>query len=90
MGGHWDMGIRTVEVSSKKDQELIIRLYAALKRITCYQSPERLQRSSQKEWGLDYQEALEGAYENVIQEAKDGIKGVRLPKVAKPSEKPAA
>lgn len=63
-----------------KQEESFLRMYAALKRITQYQSPERLRRSSRKEWGLDYEEALEGSYENVIQEAKDGIKGVRLPK----------
>jgi len=71
-----------------KQEESFLRMYAALKRITLYQPPERLRRSSQKEWGLGYEESLEYAYENVIGEAKAGLKGVRLPKIAKPGEKP--
>lgn len=60
---------------------LIFKLHQALKRISAYQSPERLRRDSQKEWGLDYETALEMAYENVLEEAKSVIKGVRVPKL---------
>ena len=57
---------------------LEIRLLAALKRISRYQSPESLRRYSERELGLSYTEALEMAYENVLHEAKIAAKGVRL------------
>lgn len=72
----------------RKD-ELIGRLYGALKRITQYQSPERLRKNSWKDWGLDDgNEALEYAYENVLSEAKNAIRGVRLPKAKSPAPTP--
>ena len=54
--------------------------YDALKRITLYQTPERLRRASEKDWGLGFEEAIEYSYENIKQEAKDAIKGKRRPK----------
>lgn len=63
-----------------KEQQTIIRLYDALKTITKYQTPDQLRRSSQKSWGLDYEEALGYAYENIQGTAKNAIKGVRIPK----------
>jgi len=63
----------------KKD-ELIVRLYTALKTITQYETPDRLQRTSEKEWGLPWEEALSCSYENIQQTAKDAIKGIRLPR----------
>lgn len=56
------------------------RLYTALKRITQYDSPERMRRESEKAFGLDYEEALGYAYDNIQGEARDAIKGVRFPK----------
>ena len=58
--------------------ELEAKLYGALKRIASYQPVERLQRKSWDDWGLaDGDEAVAMAYENVLQEAKSAIKGVR-------------
>lgn len=61
---------------------LELRLYAALKRIASYQSPERMRRSSQKDWGVDYEECLEMAYENLQQEARSATKGLRVSRAA--------
>lgn len=66
-----------------KRDETIRRLYLYLKEISVYSSPERLRRTSEKEYELTYTEALEYAYENVLSTAKQAIKGVRLPKVEK-------
>jgi len=55
------------------------RLYDALKRIAAYDSPDKLRQNSQKRYGIDAEEAIEGAYENVLQEAKDAIRGMRRP-----------
>ena len=63
-----------------KDQLTILRLYGALKTITRYQTPNQLRRQSEKDYGLDYEEALGYAYENIQQTAKNAIKGVRRPK----------
>lgn len=55
------------------------RYYDMLKRITLYDSPAKLKRSSGKDWGLEYVEALEMAYENIQQDARRAIKGKRRP-----------
>lgn len=60
------------------------RMYDALKRIARgYQTPDQLRRGSEKQYGLAYTEALEYAYENMQQDAKNAIKGLRRPKEAK-------
>ncbi len=57
-----------------------LRYFDALRRITQYAKPESLRRSSERQYGLPYEEALEYAYENVIQEARNAIHGRRKPK----------
>lgn len=61
------------------------RLYDALKRITAYMPPEKLRRQAERQYGLEPDEAIEMAYENVLQEAKNAIKGMRRPVAAPPS-----
>lgn len=56
------------------------RLYDALKRITAYMPPERLGEVCEKKYGLEREEAIEMAYENVLAEAARAIKGMRRPK----------
>ena len=70
-----------------KEYEQFCRMRIALKRITLYQTPDQLRRRSQKDWGLDYQESLGMSYENIQQEAKNALRGVRFPKQI-PIEKP--
>lgn len=53
------------------------RMLLALKTITQYQSPEKLKKDSEKDWGLGYEEALEGAYDNIQQQAKSAVKGIK-------------
>ena len=61
------------------------RMYDALKRIARgYQAPDQLRRNSERQYGLDYAEALEYAYENMQQDAKNAIKGLRRPAEKKP------
>lgn len=61
-------------------EQKIQQMYNALKRITLYDSPERIKRKAHKVYGLEANEALEYAYENVISEAHAGLRGVRIPK----------
>ena len=49
------------------------RYFDALKRISLYSSVEDLREHSEEEYGLDYEEALEMAYENIIWEAKSAL-----------------
>lgn len=63
---------------SKQSNERLY--YDALKRIARdYQTPDQLRRGSEKEYGLDFQEALEYAYENMQNDARLAIKGKRRP-----------
>jgi hypothetical protein len=55
------------------------RYFDALKRITKYQTPERMRRASEKDWGLPFDEAIEYAYENIQQEAKNALGNRRRP-----------
>jgi hypothetical protein len=80
MGGHADMGTSVISAQAAKQQITITRLYFALKKITRYQSPAYLRRNSRRDWGCEYEEALEYAYENIQQTAKDAIKGMREPR----------
>jgi len=57
------------------------RYFDALKRITKYMSPERIRRDAEhNDSALSYEEYLEMAYENVIQEAHRAVHGKRRPK----------
>lgn len=48
-----------------------------------YHTPDSLRKSSQRLYGLDYEEALEFAYDNIQSDAARCIKGVRrMPEAA--------
>jgi len=56
------------------------RMYDALRRIAKeYQTPDQLRRQAEKEYGLEFEEALEYAYENIQADAAAAIKGMRRP-----------
>ena len=57
-----------------------MRYWQALKTIAMYMEPERLRKQSQKLYGLPYDEAIEFAYENILNEARAALKGKRRPK----------
>ena len=65
---------------TKKQFTNMWKMYTALKKISCYDSIEKLHRHAEKEYGCEPSEAIEMAYENIQLEAKAAIKGVRLPK----------
>ena len=64
-----------------KEQRDYEQMYRALKRITKYQTTDQMRRSSDRDWGLPYEECLGMAYENIQGEAKTALKGVRKPQV---------
>lgn len=67
-----------------KKNELLVRLYKALKKISQgYQTPVQLRKNSEKQYGIGYEESLEMAYENLQAEAKEAIKGIRVASLTK-------
>lgn len=65
-----------VEITEKQKQQFNLMLNA-LKKIKVYQSPEKLRKDSSKDWGLDFEEAIEMAYENIQGEAAFACKNVK-------------
>jgi hypothetical protein len=66
--------VKTVQQSDAQ------RYYDALKHIaTAYESAERVKQVAEKRYGLTGDEALEMAYDNIQQEAKQAIRGKRRP-----------
>jgi hypothetical protein len=59
------------------------KFHAALKRISSYMPADKLRRQAEKLYGLEGDEAIEMAYENVIAEAKQALKGYRKPRTVK-------
>lgn len=55
------------------------KLYDALKHITQYESPAKLRRMAEGEYGLTGDEVIEAAYENVLEEARAAIYRMRRP-----------
>lgn len=55
------------------------QMLQTLKRISKdYQTSDQLRRNSEKQYGLEYEEALEMAYENVQEEARQAAVGVKF------------
>jgi hypothetical protein len=81
----WLSRLRGANSMTPSQERQFKQMYHALKRIIAYDSPDRLERISEKKYGLDYQEALSMAYTNLQDEAKQGLWGVRLPKPPKAS-----
>ena len=42
-----------------------------------YQTPAQMRRDSEKQYGLDFEETIEYAYENIQNTAKYAVKGVK-------------
>jgi hypothetical protein len=57
--------------------QLECKLLNALRRIAAYDTPAQMRRSSWTDWGVDYEECLEMAYENLQREAKRAVRGIR-------------
>lgn len=61
-----------------KQKENYNHMLRILKKIAKgYGTPQWIAKNAEKQWGLSEHEALEMAYENIQQDAKDASKGVR-------------
>jgi hypothetical protein len=68
---------KKIQITEKQAQQFN-RMLAMLKRISKqYQTPDRMKKDSDKDWGLDYTGALEMAYENIQGDAGAACKGIK-------------
>ena len=66
-----------IEITETQKQQFNLML-STLRRISkAYQTSDKIRRDAQKEYGLDFEEAIEYAYDNIQGEAGGAIKGVR-------------
>lgn len=56
-----------------------LKLFDALQAISSYLPPAKLKKNSWGDLGVSGEDAVEMAYENVLEEAKLGLKGIRKP-----------
>lgn len=63
---------------TKKQADQFNRMRETLIQISKnYSTPTQLRKESRGEWGLDFEEAIEMAYENIQGEAKSAVANVK-------------
>lgn len=61
-----------------RQKEQFNRMRGALKRISKgFKTPDQLRKDADSKYGLEYEEAIEMAYENIQSEAAYAVRGVR-------------
>lgn len=70
----------SISANGSASQSRVRKMYDALKTITKYQTPARLRKDSERLYGLAGDEAMDIAYENIIEHARAAIHGMRKPK----------
>lgn len=72
--------MKKIEIT-KKQFEDYQRMYTSLKIIAKdYQTSDQLRKNCEKNYGLDFEDAIEMAYHNIQSLASFAIKGVTIPK----------
>ncbi|WP_333862586.1 hypothetical protein [Sphingobacterium sp.] len=64
------------QITEKQKAQFNLML-EALKAIKAYQSPSKLRKDSEKDCGLEYEEALEMSYENIQATATLACKNIK-------------
>lgn len=68
----------TTPRSRRVSTPLELKLFDALVRISSYERPHRLHQRAPRDFEMSGDEAIEIAYENIIEEARSALKGVRV------------
>lgn len=68
---------KKITITEKQAEQFNYMLAIHRKIARDYQTPDQLRKNSEKQYGLDYEESLEMAYENLQSEAGAAAKGVR-------------
>ncbi|MGN6435959.1 MAG: hypothetical protein ACTHMM_05470 [Agriterribacter sp.] len=84
---------KKITITEKQRQQFNMMLHTLRKISKDYMSSEKIQKNSDKMYGLDYAEALEMSYDNIQNEAAVSCKGVKPiilpePAQAKPKNYP--
>ena len=65
-----------IEITKKQAENYNRMLYALRVIGKDYQTSDQLRRDSEKDYGLDFEDAIEMAYDNIQMTAKNGSKGI--------------
>lgn len=66
-----------IEITQKQAQQFNFMRAALTQIANYYQTPSQIRKDSKKDYGLDFEEAIEMAYENIQILAKQSIRGVK-------------
>lgn len=69
--------MKKVEITEKQLNQFNTMRMVLFQICNRYQTVNQLRKSSNSDYGLEYEEALEMAYENIKEQAKLAIKGVK-------------
>lgn len=69
--------MKKITITEKQARQFNLMRFCLLTIGKNYQTPAQLRRDSQKEYGIDFEESIEMAYENIQETAKKGYKGVK-------------
>lgn len=76
---------------TQRQAEQFNRMLATLRKISKeYMTTEQLQKQSEKEYGLGFEECIEMVYENIQEDARLGCAGVRPIELPKPDAQPVS
>lgn len=65
-------------ITKKQKNQFNLMLHALRKIAKGYQTSDQIRRNSEKEYGLEFSEALEYSYDNLQNEAKTACQGIRF------------
>lgn len=65
------------EITEKQMKQFNIMRFALIDIAKNYKTPAQIRRDSEKQYGLDFDEAIEFSYENIQSLAKMAVKGVK-------------
>lgn len=68
--------MKKIEITIKQAEQFNMML-SALRTIKSYQSPGAIKKDRGKDWGLDAEEAIEMAYENIQATAKNSCRNIK-------------
>lgn len=69
--------MKTITITEKQRQQFNLMRMALIQIHKDYQTPTQLRRGCNKGYGLDFEETIEMAYENIQGLAKSMVKGVK-------------
>ena len=65
-------------MTPKQTKQFNLMLYTLKKIASDYQTSSQMRKNANKDWGVDFEDAIEMAYDNIQQEAKLATKGIKF------------